>query len=117
MHRFIARARKLREQQTSAEARLWHALRNRKLQGWKFKRQWQIDRYVVDFACLGAKLVIELDGATHGTNAEMARDAGRTRVLESCGFHVLRVSNTEVFENLDGVLDTILAELEHRAHF
>jgi very-short-patch-repair endonuclease len=65
--RFIARARKLRENQTGAEDRLWRALRGRKLSNWKFRRQHPIDRFTVDFCCLESKLVLEVDGATHGT--------------------------------------------------
>ena len=116
MDRFKARARQLRASQTSAEDKLWQALRNRKLARWKIRRQWPIDRYIVDFACLAGKLIIEVDGATHSTPEELARDAERARILENCGFQILRVANDEVYRNLDGVLETILAELEHRAH-
>ena len=116
MHRFVARARQLRASQTSAESKLWQALRNRTLSRWKFRRQWPIDQYIVDFVCLDAKLVIEVDGATHSTEGELAADAHRTRVLERCGFHVLRILNVDVYRNLPGVLETILAELEHRIH-
>lgn len=114
MNRFAARARALRQTQTGPEARLWQALRGRKLAAWKFRRQMPLDRFTVDFACLDARLVIEIDGATHGTDAERARDEERTRVLESHGFHVVRFANADVMGNLDGVLETILAELEHR---
>ena len=116
MDRFVTRARQLRASQTGAEAKLWQALRNRKLSRWKFRRQWPIDRSIVDFACIDAKLVIEVDGATHSTDAEIARDAYRTRVLETCGYHVLPIPNADVYENLPGVMETILAELEHRVH-
>ncbi len=92
---------------------LWQALRNRMLARWKFRRQHPVDRYVVDFVCLDAKLVIELDGATHSTEAEIARDRERTRILEACGCQVIRFTNAEVYSNLDGVIETILAELEH----
>ncbi|TDM99577.1 hypothetical protein CEE86_13930, partial [Lactobacillus crispatus] len=61
------RARSLRRTQTSAEAKLWRVLRNRALNGWKFRRQHPIDRYIVDFACIEAKLIVEVDGATHST--------------------------------------------------
>jgi very-short-patch-repair endonuclease len=107
MERFKRRARKLRASQTSAEARLWQALRNRKLARWKFRRQHPIDRYVVDFVTLDGKLVVEVDGVTHSTERELARDAERTRILETCGFHVVRVTNMDVYENLDGVLEMI----------
>jgi len=107
MKRFKLRARQLRETQTSAEARLWQALRNRRLAQWKFRRQHPIDRYVVDFVTLDGRLIIEVDGATHSSDAQIARDEERTRVLESLGLHVVRVSNADVFANLDGVLEMI----------
>src|SRR5215831_12008680 len=103
MEKFRAKARSLRTSQTSAEAKLWQALRNRRLARWKFRRQHPIDRYVVDFVTLDGRLIVEVDGATHGSDAEIARDAERTRVLESLGFHVIRVSNLDVFDNLTGV--------------
>jgi very-short-patch-repair endonuclease len=107
MERFKARARKLRKSQTSAEAKLWQALRNRQLARWKFRRQHPIDRYVVDFVTLDGKLIVEVDGATHSTPEEIERDRVRTEVLEACGFLVIRVSNTDVYENLEGVLEFI----------
>jgi very-short-patch-repair endonuclease len=113
MERFKQRARQLRGRQTSAEARLWHALRNRRLARWKFRRQHPIDRYVVDFVTLDGKLIIEVDGATHGLARELSRDAERTRVLDSLGFRTVRVGNMDVYENLSGVLEFIYAELAH----
>jgi very-short-patch-repair endonuclease len=107
MDRFRKRSRILRKSQTSAEARLWQALRNRRLARWKFRRQHPIDKYVVDFVTLDGKLIVEVDGVTHATAAETARDAERTRLLESLGFLVVRVTNTDVYENLDGVLHMI----------
>ncbi len=107
MEQFRRRARKLRASQTSAEFRLWQGLRNRKLARWKFRRQHPIDRYVVDFVSLDGKLVIEVDGVTHATAAAMKRDEERTRVIETLGLLVVRVSNTDVYDNLDGVLEMI----------
>jgi very-short-patch-repair endonuclease len=107
MDRFKARARSLRASQTSAEARLWQALRNRRLARWKFRRQHSIDRYVVDFVTLDGKLIVEVDGVTHSEPAELARDTARTAALEACGFHIVRVSNTDVYDNLEGVLEMI----------
>ena len=106
MEQFKRRARKLRASQTSAEFKLWRALRNRKLEHWKFRRQHSIDRYIVDFVTLEGKLVVEVDGVTHST-AALKRDAKRTLLLESLGFLVLRVSNVDVYDNLDGVLEMI----------
>ncbi|OKO69511.1 DUF559 domain-containing protein [Bradyrhizobium sp. NAS96.2] len=111
MERFKARARSLRASQTNAEAKLWQALRNRRLARWKFRRQHPIDRYVVDFVTLDGKLTVEVDGATHSTSSELKRDEARTKVLEACGFLVVRVTNTDVYENLEGVLETIETSL------
>ncbi len=116
MQRFIQRARHLRHRQTTAEALLWRALRNRILAHWKFRRQHPIDRFVVDFVCLEGKLVVELDGATHSTDQQLRQDTERTYIIEKCGYHVIRFTNAEVYENLNGVLETILAELEQRVH-
>jgi very-short-patch-repair endonuclease len=105
--RFKSRALQLRKAQTSAEARLWQALRNRRLAHWKFRRQHPIDRFVVDFVTMDGKLIIEVDGVTHGSDAAAVRDAERTAILKSLGFHVVRVTNIDVYENLDGVLEMI----------
>jgi very-short-patch-repair endonuclease len=111
MERFRTKARSLRASQTSAEAKLWQALRNRRLARWKFRRQHPIDRYVVDFVTLDGKLIVEVDGVTHSTPSEIKRDQARTEVLEACGFLVVRVSNTDVYENLEGVLEMIETSL------
>jgi very-short-patch-repair endonuclease len=111
MDKFRARARALRTSQTSAESRLWQALRNRKLARWKFRRQHPIDRYVVDFVTLDGKLVVEVDGVTHSTPLEVRRDKARSDALEACGFLVVRVSNADVYDNLEGVLEMIEGHL------
>jgi very-short-patch-repair endonuclease len=90
---------------------LWRELRGRRLGHWKFRRQHPIDRYIVDFVTLDGKLIVEVDGATHSTDTEQRRDIRRTNELENFGFHVLRVSNTDIYKNLDGVLESILHEL------
>ena len=107
MDKFKARARNLRASQTSAEAKLWQALRNRRLARWKFRRQHPIDRYIVDFVTLDGKLIVEVDGVTHDEPSERARDNARSAVLETCGFHIVRVSNSDVYDNLEGVLEMI----------
>lgn len=104
----------LRAGQTSAERALWHKLRNRQLSRWKFRRQHPIDRFIVDFVALDAKLIVEIDGATHSTDAERQRDNERTSILEALGFHVVRFSNADVKTDIVGVLDTILNELPPR---
>jgi very-short-patch-repair endonuclease len=111
MNRLRARSRALRAAQTAAEDILWRELRGRRLAMRKFRRQHPIARYTVDFITLDGKLVVEVDGATHSTDRERERDKKRDAELESLGFHVLRVTNTDVYENLDGVLEAILHEL------
>ena len=99
-------ARDLRRSPTDAERALWQHLRHRQLAGLKFRRQHPIGRYVVDFVCLEAGLVIELDGGQHAERKD--EDEQRTTWLEGRGYRVLRFWNTEVFENLEGVLEVIL---------
>jgi very-short-patch-repair endonuclease len=97
---------------TPHEIRLWAHLRLLKAQGYHFRRQVPIDGYVVDFACFGARLVIEVDGGQHGGDAHAARDAARDAHLEAQGFSVLRVWNSDVDSNFDGVMATIIGALE-----
>jgi very-short-patch-repair endonuclease len=107
-------ARRLRRNQTDAERLLWFRLRDRRLVGWKFRRQAPIDRFVVDFCCADAKLIVELDGGQHEQDKE--RDAPRTRVLGAMGYLVLRFWNHEVMRNMDGVLGEILSTInQHRS--
>ena len=105
------RARKLRANRTSAEAVLWKVLRNRQLARWKFRRQYPVDCYIVDFVTIAGRLIVEVDGATHSTVKKLAKDAERTRILNSLGFHLVRVTNVKAYENLDGVRETILQHL------
>jgi very-short-patch-repair endonuclease len=107
------RPRRLRRDGTPAERLLWRHLRNRGLRGAKFRRQHRIGRYIVDFVCEEAALVVEIDGGQHALEAE--RDDARTRDIERHGYRVVRFWNNEVTESLEGVLDTIAAELDwHR---
>ena len=104
------RARSLRVDSTDVERKLWSVLGGRGLAGFKFRRQVPIDRYFADFACLEAKLFVELDGGQHAD--QIAYDENRTQVIGATGWRVIRFWNTDVIENPDGVADTILAELE-----
>ena len=104
-------ARDLRRCETSAEVKLWAALRNRQIDGWKFKRQVPFGNHVLDFFCYDARVAIEVDGATHSTEQEIAKDAERTAFLADNGVQVLRCTNTEIKENLDGVLEMIYLQL------
>lgn len=105
------RARVLRSQSGFVERRLWGALRDRQLDGRKFVRQAPIDIYFADFLCREAKLIIEVDGATHGTDAERAADVDRTAKLRALGFRVLRFDNIDVIEDIDGVVRSISGAL------
>jgi BirA family biotin operon repressor/biotin-[acetyl-CoA-carboxylase] ligase len=94
---------------TDVERLLWSGLRGRHLSGRKFAAQFPIGHAVADFACRSAKLVVELDGGQHADTVEA--DAERTRIIEAHGYRVIRFWNSDVTENLDGVLETILHEL------
>ncbi len=100
-----ARARKLRAEQTRVEGLLRGKLRNRQFGGWKWKRQVPRGPYIVDFLCVEAGLVVELDGGQHADNADY--DRRRTAYLEGIGLTVLRFWNNDVFENLNAVCDAI----------
>jgi very-short-patch-repair endonuclease len=105
-------ARALRRHQTSAEQKLWMALRKRRLGIWRFNRQVSVGPYTVDFLCREKMLVIEVDGATHGEKHEVDYDQRRTDFLAAKGFHVYRVQNIDVYENLDGVLEGLMLLLD-----
>jgi len=98
--------RNLRQQGVRAEIILWSKLRNKNL-GYKFKRQFGIGKYIVDFYCPKKNLVIEIDGATHSTNKEIFNDNIRQKYLESLGLKVVRFTNLEVGQNMDGMLTEI----------
>jgi very-short-patch-repair endonuclease len=102
-------ARRLRQSSTDAEMKLWLALRDRRLGGFKFVRQKPIQPYIADFVCRECRLVIEVDGGQHSENL---KDIRRDTSLNADGYRVLRFWNTDVLTNLDGVLTVILAELE-----
>jgi very-short-patch-repair endonuclease len=108
----VALARRLRhDRATEAEKALWARLRNRQLDGTKFRRRHRLGPYIVDFVCLEKRLVIELDGGQHGMPDQTAHDERRTRFLHDQGFEVLRFWNNDVLGNIDGVWETIAARL------
>jgi very-short-patch-repair endonuclease len=106
------RARSLCSRSTAAEDRLWSHLRNRQFGGLKFVRQAPIGLYFADFLCRELKIVVEVDGGTHSTGVEIARDAARSSYVQSQGYRIFRAHNGEVSENIDSVLDTLLAFME-----
>jgi very-short-patch-repair endonuclease len=110
----IAFARKLRPEMTDAERKLWYALRGHRLHGLQFRRQAPCGPFVADFLCHAARLVVELDGATHSTDAELSRDRRRDRWFGENGFSVLRFTNQQVYAEFDGVLEMIRLHAEER---
>ncbi len=88
----------------SAEVLLWSKLKGKQLLGYKFRRQYSIDRFIVDFYCPALKLAIEIDGDTH---TREVYDRKRQEFIESFGIQFLRFTNTQVYENLEGVVELI----------
>ena len=101
------RRKSLRNQSTSAESELWNHLKNKKLNGRKFRRQHSIKNFIVDFYCSSERMIIELDGAYHLEFTQQQLDYERNQLLESLGFKVLRFENKFVFEDIEMVLKTI----------
>jgi very-short-patch-repair endonuclease len=101
------RARELRNNMTKVEWYVWSRLRGRQLGGYKFRRQVPIGPYFADFACLSARLVVEIDGDTHTEEADERKD----KCLEERGYRVLRIPVVEVDESMDEVMDAILLAL------
>jgi very-short-patch-repair endonuclease len=107
-------ARRLRRDLTPAEERLWSGLRGRRLQNYKFTRQYPIGPFTVDFLCRETRLVIEVDGATHSEDHEIAYDERRSAYLQSQGYRILRVLNDDVYSRFNDVMDMILLALEDK---
>jgi very-short-patch-repair endonuclease len=110
MSQLRARVRELRKNPTDAERALWQRLRYWQLDGFKFRRQQSIGRYIVDLVCLQSRLIIELDGGQHVQRAGYDRD--RDAWLQDQGFIVLRFWNDEVLRNIEGGLERIAEKLE-----
>jgi len=107
------RARSLRQSGTHAELLFWRRVRSRQLGGFKFVRQEPIGRYYADFVCRERHLIVELDGGQHN---ESALGRQRDKDLAALGYRVIRIWNNEVLENLDGVPQALLFELEDTPH-
>ena len=106
-----ARSRKLRENSTDAERKLWSKVRAKQIKGWQFYRQKIIGSYIVDFYCPKAKLVIEVDGSQHYDGIVARADKLRDEFLMAQGLIVLRFSDTEVLTNTQAVIDCIAHKL------
>lgn len=107
MNFLTKKARALRQQQTKAENKLWQILRNRKILDLKFRRQHPIRNYIVDFCCLKARLIIELDGEFHNNAFQQHYDEKRSRILQNLGYIILRFENNIVFEQPELLLREI----------
>src|SRR6266478_885548 len=103
------RARVLRRKMTEAEKKLWQMLRSRQTEGYRFRRQVPIGRFIADFVCYKARLIIEIDGGQHDPSSEL--EASRARLLESEGYRVLRFWNNEVLDNPGGARTVIVEDL------
>ena len=99
--------RELRQESTEAEKLLWAELRNRKLNGLKFRRQHPLDKFIVDFYCNERKIVVELDGSVHDEKINKDHDEARTAMLAGLNVIVLRFQNEEVISNIEDVLNKI----------
>ena len=107
------RARALRKNLTDAEKLLWRHLRDRQLDGCKFRRQHPIGKFIVDFVCVEKKLVIEVDGGQHATKVEA--DLQRSEYLRKKGYRTLRFWNNEVLQKTESVLEAVLLSLSEDA--
>ena len=111
----VARARQLRKTMSAPEAKLWSALRQLRAQGHHVRRQVSIGPYYADFASHRAKLVIEVDGGTHFGGGAEHRDALRTERMNADGYRVVRVLNSDVMSNLEGVMEYLMRLLVERS--
>jgi very-short-patch-repair endonuclease len=109
----LQRSRDFRHPLTSAEAKVWQAVRNRQL-GFKFRRQHPMGRFITDFYCAEARLVIEIDGDTHAAPDQAAYDSARTAWLEERGYKVVRFQAWEVHRSIEAVLEAIRRACEAR---
>jgi very-short-patch-repair endonuclease len=109
----LARAREMRQPQTPAETTLWRVLKNQKT-GYKFRRQHPIYRFIIDFYCARAKLLIEIDGDYHLQPDQMEYDTARTDYLQELGYKVIRFTNNDVRYNLNAVVGEICRIVESR---
>jgi very-short-patch-repair endonuclease len=110
---YIKKRQYLRKNMTKAEIVLWSKLKGKQLNGLKFRRQCGINNYVVDFYCPELKLVIEIDGDVHAYNSRIVYDKKRQKEIEALGIKVLRYTNNDVIQNIEGVLYDIIATTPH----
>jgi very-short-patch-repair endonuclease len=99
--------KKLRNRSTSAEATLWKIIKDKQLDGKKFRRQHGIEKYIVDFYCSSEMLIIELDGQPHGEHSQVTKDEARDKFFTDNGYTVVRFENRFVFQDPEYVIETI----------
>ncbi|GBE00167.1 hypothetical protein BMS3Abin07_02214 [bacterium BMS3Abin07] len=104
--------KKLRRNMPQAEVLLWSRLKNKRLKDYRFRRQYSVGKYVIDFYCPKLKLAIEIDGESHFTEKAEIRDKLRQYIIESYGIEFMRFTNREIYENIDGVLLAIMERFE-----
>ena len=112
MKEITQKARELRNNMTKQERILWNCLRKRAIFGLKFRRQYPVENYIVDFVCNEKKLIIEVDGGQHNDKKQVEYDKKRTEFLEGKGYRVLRFWNCDIDNNIEGVYQTILKNLD-----
>lgn len=105
------KARTLRKNMTKQERTLWQFLRKKSINGLKFRRQYPIGNYIVDFICNAKKLIIEIDGGQHNQDKNIYYDKERTKYLETKGYTVIRFWNQDIDNNIEGVYQEILKHL------
>jgi very-short-patch-repair endonuclease len=110
--RLLKFAREMRQNPTDAEARLWSILRRKKLPGYRFRRQYRVAGYILDFYCPSCRLAVELDGGQHGDETQMEYDRLRTEHLNKLGIRVLRFWDNDMLKYTDAVAVEILRQLE-----
>jgi len=109
----VIAARQLRQEETEAEKALWNALRGKRLNGLKFRRQHPFERTILDFFCVEHQLVVELDGSVHDVPDQFESDEERTRFLNDHGLNVIRFRNEDVLIHLPDVLQKIIQITSH----
>ena len=112
-NKLVPIARKLRRKQTPHEIKLWSLLRDRRFSNYKFRRQYPIENYIVDFFCFDKNLIIELDGGGHNDKKQLIKDKKRDEYLKRQGYTILRIWNNELDDNIDGVFQRIDELLKH----
>ena len=107
----LEKAKELRKNMTPQERKLWKILRNHQFYDFEIRRQYPIDKYIVDFICRKKKIIIEIDGGQHNKDLNREKDKVRTQYLESYGYKVIRFWNNEIWDNIEGVCKKLELEL------